>query len=124
VAVAPFRAEIGPVLAAADVVVVPSTKPEPFGRVAIEAMGLQRPVIAAAHGGLTEIVADGETGILVRPCDAEALAAAMSALLHDPALRARMGGAGRNRQQRYFSSSRYAAELGAALRAVARPPRG
>lgn len=121
--VAPFRADIGPVMVAADVVVVPSTKPEPFGRVAIEAMGLCRPVIAAAHGGLTEIVADGETGMLVRPGDAAALAAAMATLLHDAPLRARMGAAGQARQARLFSSSRYAAELAAALRDAAGPRR-
>lgn len=51
----------------ADVVVVPSIKPEPFGRVAIEAMSLGRPIIAAAHGGLPEIVDDNSSGYLFTP---------------------------------------------------------
>ncbi len=50
-----------------DIVIVPSKKPEPFGRIAIEAMSIGKPVIAAAHGGLTEIVVDGSTGFLFEP---------------------------------------------------------
>ena len=51
----------------ADVIIVPSTKPEPFGRTAIEAMNLKKPVIAANHGGLAEIVSDGYNGFLFTP---------------------------------------------------------
>jgi glycosyltransferase involved in cell wall biosynthesis len=47
--------------------VVPSLWPEPFGQVAVEAMAVHKPVIASAHGGLTDIVIDGETGLLVEP---------------------------------------------------------
>ena len=50
-----------------DLVVVPSLKPEPFGRVAIEAMSYGRPVVAARHGGLVEIVRDNEGGLLFEP---------------------------------------------------------
>lgn len=48
-------------------VVVPSKRPEPFGRVAIESFSFKRPVIAAAHGGLCEIVSSGENGLLFEP---------------------------------------------------------
>lgn len=58
-----------------DIVVVPSREPEPFGLVAIEAMSYGKPVIAAGHGGLVEIVEDGNTGWHFRPNDAHALAA-------------------------------------------------
>jgi glycosyltransferase involved in cell wall biosynthesis len=58
----------------ADVVVCPSLKPEPFGRAVIEAQAMQRPVIAADHGGATETIFDGETGWRVPPGDAPALA--------------------------------------------------
>jgi len=58
----------------ADYVVVPSTKPEPFGRVAVEAFSASKPVIAAGHGGLTEIVSHSVDGFLFPPCDANALA--------------------------------------------------
>jgi glycosyltransferase involved in cell wall biosynthesis len=61
----------------ADVVVAPSTEPEGFGRVVIEAQAMGRPVIATAHGGALETVIDGKTGWLVPPNDPAALAAAI-----------------------------------------------
>lgn len=57
----------------ADFVVVPSILPEPFGRVATEAMSAGKPVIAASHGGLVEIVDDSENGFLFNPCDKDDL---------------------------------------------------
>lgn len=50
-----------------DFVIVPSTLPEPFGRVAVEGMSYGKPVIAAAHGGLTEIVSNSKNGLLFEP---------------------------------------------------------
>ena len=61
-------------LAAANVVISASTDPEAFGRVAAEAQAMQKPVVATAHGGALESVADGETGFLVTPSDPKALA--------------------------------------------------
>jgi glycosyltransferase involved in cell wall biosynthesis len=92
---------------AADILVVPSRKPEPFGRVAIEAMSLGVPVAAASHGGLVEIVDHNVTGILFPPNDAAALADALQTLLRDCALRERLGEAGRCRQKALFSASAY-----------------
>jgi glycosyltransferase involved in cell wall biosynthesis len=54
-------------------VVVPSTLPEPFGRVAIESMSVKRPVIAANHGGLLEIISDDENGLLFEANDSQSL---------------------------------------------------
>ncbi len=65
----------------ADVVVSASTDPEAFGRVAVEAQAMGRPPIATAHGGAAETVIDGETGWLVPPGDAEALAGALERAL-------------------------------------------
>ncbi|KAF3998164.1 glycosyltransferase family 4 protein [Glaciimonas immobilis] len=107
----PYHADIERVWIAADIVVVPSTSPEPFGRVAIEAMGFGRPVIAAAHGGLLEIVVHGETGYLVNPCDVDALAAAMEKMINDADLRQRMGDAGRARQLERFSLAAYETQM-------------
>jgi glycosyltransferase involved in cell wall biosynthesis len=87
------------------VAVVPSITPESFGFVALEAMVLGRPVVAARSGALPEIVSDGETGLLTPPGDATALATALSRLLDDPGLRERMGSAGRRRAEQ-FSESR------------------
>jgi glycosyltransferase involved in cell wall biosynthesis len=70
---------------------VPSTWPEPFGIVALEAMEAGRPVVASRIGGLADVVRDEETGLLVEPGDAGALAAAMARLLADEPLRRRLG---------------------------------
>ena len=79
----------------ADLVISPSLRPEAFGRVPAEAQAMGRPVIAAAHGGALETVRDGETGWLVPPGDADALAGAIrQALRASPAERARMAAAG------------------------------
>jgi glycosyltransferase involved in cell wall biosynthesis len=88
-----FRPDIERILGAADVVVVPSKRPDPFPNSALEALAAGVPVVATAHGGLPEIVRDGETGLLVPPNDAPALATALRRLADDPPLRERMGAA-------------------------------
>jgi glycosyltransferase involved in cell wall biosynthesis len=70
---------------------VPSTWAEPCPTVAMEAMMMGRPVIASRSGGLTDIVVDGETGLLVPPGDHQALRIAIQSLLDNPARRERMG---------------------------------
>lgn len=75
----------------ADVVVSASTEPEAFGRVPVEAQAMGRPVIATDHGGAAETVRHGETGWLVPPGDADALAAALDAALGlDAGIRAQL----------------------------------
>jgi len=76
---------------------VPSIWAEPFGLVVLEAMATGRPVIASRIGGLTDLVVDGETGLLVTPGDADDLRRAIEQLLAAPALRERMGQAGQRR---------------------------
>jgi glycosyltransferase involved in cell wall biosynthesis len=88
-----FRDDLETVLGAADVVVVPSTEPDPLPNAALEAAAAGCCVVAADHGGLPEIVRDGETGVLVPPGDPAALARALGALAEDPARRARLGSA-------------------------------
>ncbi|MDO8962995.1 MAG: glycosyltransferase family 4 protein [Coriobacteriia bacterium] len=91
-----------PALAKLDVVVVPS-RSEGLPMVVLEAMALERPVVASAVGGIPEAVDDGVTGLLVPPDDPEALAAAITRLLDDPAMRASMGAAGAARVVDHFS---------------------
>ena len=98
---------------------MPSILPEPFGLVAAEAMAAGRAVVAAAHGGLVEIVDDGVTGRLVRPRDAEDLARALDALLAEPDLADRMGRAGRERQRAHFSVERYVRDFDALYARIA-----
>ena len=102
-----FRADIGACLAAADVVALPSLN-EGLGVAALEGAAAARPVVASRVGGLVEAVADGETGLLVAPGDAAALAAALARLAGDAPLRARLGAAGRARVVARFSLARMA----------------
>lgn len=65
----------------ADVIVAPSIEPEAFGRVAVEAQAMGRPLVASRLGAQTETVRDGETGFLFEPGNAAELAARIAALL-------------------------------------------
>ena len=65
----------------ADVIAMPSTVPEPFGRVAVEAGAMGRPVVAFNHGGVVESVLDGQTGWLAEPGDLSDLSRALGAAL-------------------------------------------
>jgi glycosyltransferase involved in cell wall biosynthesis len=99
-----FLGHVSPIQSAierAAVVVVPSMG-EGFGMVALEAMERARPVIAAAIGGLGELVRDGETGILVPAGEAEPLRDAILRLCGDLDLARSMGEAGRRRAQSRF----------------------
>ena len=103
----PFSSPPDAHFAWADGIVVPSVFPEPFGLVAIEAMSTSRPVIAAAHGGLLEIVEDGVSGWLFLPGDAEALSHLLwRAATMDRGTFLGLGDAGRRRYESFFSEER------------------
>jgi glycosyltransferase involved in cell wall biosynthesis len=80
--------------------VLPSRQ-EPLGIVNLEAMAAGKAVIASRTGGVPEIVADGETGLLVPPGNIPELATALQKLAADPALRERLGRAGRERVKNF-----------------------
>ncbi|HWS37839.1 MAG TPA: glycogen synthase [Actinoplanes sp.] len=115
------KQEVIQVLTHATVFVCPSIY-EPMGIVNLEAMACETAVVATATGGIPEVVADGETGVLVpivqvedgtgTPVDPERfvadLAAALTRVLNDPQLAERMGKAGRRRAVEKFSWSRIA----------------
>ena len=82
--------DVGRALNAIDVLVHPALI-EGFANVALQAMAAEIPVVSSAVGGMPESVRDGETGLLVAPGDSRALAAAVSRLLDDEALRRRLG---------------------------------
>jgi glycosyltransferase involved in cell wall biosynthesis len=90
-------------LYAADILVVPTVAQEALGRTAVEAMAAGRPVVASRLGGLPFTVADGATGLLFEPGDARDLASKLGALLDDPALRGRLGLAGRRRFEEHYA---------------------
>lgn len=85
--------------------VVPSLLPETFGLVALETAAAGKPIVASRIGGLTDVVAEDETGILVTPGSREELAAAMRQLIGDGELRARMGDAARERVKQFGPDS-------------------
>ena len=93
-------------IAAADLVLVPSTYPESFGRVVVEAQAVGRPVIASRLGALAELIEDGRTGLLVPPEDPEALAQALTRFICDDALRARCVEQGRRDAEAKWTVSR------------------
>lgn len=90
-------------LAGADVVALPTVAQEALGRTAVEAMAAGRPVVASRLGGLPFTVADEATGLLAEPGDPADLAAKLARLLDDPALRARLGAAGRRRFEDHYA---------------------
>lgn len=92
-----WRADVPEVLAASDIVVLASRFGEGCPNAVLEAMAAGKPVVAARSGGTPEVVVDGQTGLLFRPGDIEALRECMTRLAGDPALRRRLGEAGRAR---------------------------
>jgi glycosyltransferase involved in cell wall biosynthesis len=96
------RSDVPALLALSSLAVLPSLA-ESFGFAALEAMSLGRAVVASRSGGLPEVVADGETGLLTDVGDAAGLAAALTALLTDPARREAMGASGRARAALFTS---------------------
>jgi len=112
--------ELVPFYRSATAVVVPSEH-EGLGLVAVEAHLCEAPVIACRSGGLTDVVAEGETGLLAPPGDARALAAAMDALLARADRGAALGRAGRIRALARFAPASVAARYRALYdRAVTR----
>lgn len=120
ISVLDFTPDIWAVWNASDIAVVPSTEPEPFGMVAIEAMTAGKPVIAANHGGLAEIVVNGETGLLFKPNSAEDLAAAIESLANDKYLRIAMGAKGAFRAENQFSITAYVSGISSVYADAAR----
>lgn len=111
VSVTGFRTDVADVMNALDVVVHTSVRPEPFGRVILEAMLLGKPVVATAAGGVPELIQDGETGFLTPPGDAERLAERLVALLQSAPLRHAMGERARAWAREQFSLSRHVATM-------------
>lgn len=103
------RSEMPAIFRSADAVVCAPWY-EPFGIVPLEAMACGVPVVAAAVGGLRDTVVDHSTGLHVPPRDPEAIASALSLLLADPALRAKLGQSGERRARTRYSWERVAAE--------------
>jgi glycosyltransferase involved in cell wall biosynthesis len=101
-----FINRISDVYGAADVIAVPSTAPDPLPGSALEAAAAGCAVIAAAHGGLPEIISDESTGLLVPPGDPAALALGLARLIDDPRLRATLGATASQDVRKRFAPER------------------
>jgi glycosyltransferase involved in cell wall biosynthesis len=89
-----WRQDAGALLAACDVFVC-SSRHEPLGNIVLEAWSAARPVVAVAAQGPSELIRNGETGLLVPPESPEALAGAIGAILANPLRAATLAAAGR-----------------------------
>lgn len=117
------RDDVPELLAVCDLLVLPSLY-EGLPVSVLEAMAAGRAVVATAIGGSDEAVVDGESGLLVRPADPDALAAAIRRLLHDRALRERLATAGRARVERDFSAAAMVARITDVYELLAAPSVG
>ncbi len=102
-----WRNDINDILYAGDICVVPSLW-EPFGKIVIEAMMIEKPVVGTAVDGIKEIIIPEETGLLVEPKNSLELAKGVCRLLENTELAASMGKNGRLRALEHFTSTRYA----------------
>ncbi len=106
-----FRQDIAELLSCCDLFVLPSLF-EGLCLVILEAMAAGKPVVATDIDGIKEVITSGETGLLVPPANAVALAAAIQRLLDDPLLAARLARAGNARVTQEFSSNVMARRMG------------
>ena len=119
-------AELASAYAQADAFCLPSIdRAEAFGLVLLEAMRAGLPIIASniRGSGVTYVVRDGETGVLVAPSDAATLGSAIEKFASDPNLRQRLGAAGRQRWQEEFTLRRSAQQIAQLYEQVLRPRR-
>jgi glycosyltransferase involved in cell wall biosynthesis len=112
------RDDMPAVLAQSWVVCLPSYYGEGVPKSLLEAAASGRPIVTTDMPGCRDVVLDGETGLLVRPRDADGLARALKTLLADPDLRLRMGAGGRRLAEREFSEAKVAQETLAVYRSL------
>ncbi|AFY20738.1 glycosyltransferase family 4 protein [Pseudomonas sp. UW4] len=110
-----FIAEKSKIWANTDITVLPSIYPESFGMVVIESWAAKKPVVASNHGGPSEIISNGETGLLFTPRDSESLANALEKLITDEKLLNRLQESSREIYLKSFSSDSYAQNIEAAI---------
>ncbi|MGG7507696.1 glycosyltransferase family 4 protein [Plantibacter sp. YIM 135249] len=112
-----YVSPIWPALERAHIVVAPSLR-EPFGNAVVEAQLALRPVVASAALGHLETIQDGDTGLLVPPGDAQALADAIATILDDAELGARLARNSRTAALARFGVTRYRAEIISVIESV------
>ena len=116
-----YRNDAPQVMAALDILALPSTQPEPFGMVILEAMATGKPVIATAHGGPLETIRAGETGYLVSATDPADMANAIQRLALNPQLRLQLGAQARQRVIQRFTFDQHVSAFSELYERLASP---
>ena len=106
-----FRSDVRAVVAGLDVLVHASVVGEPFGQVIVEAMAAAKPVVATRGGGVSEIIDDGQTGLLVPMGDPGSMASAILRLLRDPARATAIARRARESASSHFRAHHVAAKV-------------
>lgn len=98
-----YKTDVLPYIKIMDIIALPSSEREGLGIAIIEAMALAKPIIASNIGGIPEVVIEGETGLLVKPKDNDAISNAINRLLNSPDLAIEIGKKGRERYLQTFT---------------------
>ena len=106
-----MRGDVEKIIAAADIIALPSLGSEGSSRVALEAGASAKPVVASSVGCLPEVILDGKTGLIVPSADPDALAAALSSLAKDPHRAKALGAAARTRVVELYDEKRMVERL-------------
>jgi glycosyltransferase involved in cell wall biosynthesis len=114
-----FRQDVPALMSACDILVHTSIEPEPCASVVIEGQLAHKPVIAAAAGGMFEVIQDGKTGRLVPPGDAVALANVIQSLLEHPLTANQLAQEGHQSARQKFSPDQYLQAFDQLFRTVA-----
>lgn len=112
-----FQSNVFDSLGNMDIVIQPSVK-EGFGITLLEAMAMERPVVASSVDGIPEIVVNNETGILVPPQDSDAIAKAIRYLIKNPNIAVAMGKRGRKRVEDHFTIDKMISEYSSLYEAM------
>ena len=117
-----FREDLLDVFRSLDVFAIPSVEGDTIPQVLMQALAIGLPVVSTTVGSIPDVVIEGQTGFVVPPRDASALADRIAALLHEPALRTRMGVAGRALVERSYSIEKMLTRLEGLYQKLARSP--
>jgi glycosyltransferase involved in cell wall biosynthesis len=105
-----YREDVPNLLAAADVVAIPSLA-EGHPLILIESMAARKAIVASRVGGLADTITDNETGLLVPPADPKALAEAILTVIESPGLAERLGASARRHAEQEFALERMIARM-------------
>ncbi|MCD6319817.1 MAG: glycosyltransferase family 4 protein, partial [Candidatus Desulfofervidaceae bacterium] len=98
-----YRKDVPEILASLNIIVHPSTGHEGVPQTILQALAMQKPIVTTNVGGIPEVIQDHYTGILIPPCDSQAIAQAVINLFKNPVLSKKLGENGRRLVEKYYS---------------------